>query len=133
MKQPLESKRSEPSVGAANVPQSITGEDKTAARKAAKVDWNAGAAFPIASDPGLWGAVVSAASRARSTLDAALTLAQAGVPVFPVSPVGQKKPLKWGVQRNDRSGGGGSRLRQALERAHRRAHGPPDWRVRDGC
>jgi Bifunctional DNA primase/polymerase, N-terminal len=93
MKQPLESKRPEASVGAANVPQPVTREDKAAARKAAKTDWNAGSLFPVASDPALWGKVVSAASRAGSTLDAALGLAQAGVPVFPVSSVGQKKPL----------------------------------------
>jgi Bifunctional DNA primase/polymerase, N-terminal len=93
MKRPLESKRPEPSVGVANVPRPITREDKAAARKAAKTDWNAGPVFPVASDPALWGKVVSAASRAGSTLDAALALAQADVPVFPVSSVGQKKPL----------------------------------------
>jgi hypothetical protein len=93
MKQALESKRPEPSVGPANVPQLVTREDRAAARKAAKTEWNAGPAFPIASDSALWGKVVSAASRAGSTLHAALGLAQAGVPVFPVSSVGQKKPL----------------------------------------
>jgi hypothetical protein len=93
MKQPLESKRPEASVGAANVPQPVTREDKAAARKTAKTNRNAGSLFPVASDPALWGKVVSAASRAGSTLDAALALAQAGVPVFPVSSVGRKKPL----------------------------------------
>ena len=93
MKQPLEPGWLAPSVGAANVPQRIMREDKASARKAAKTDWNAGSVFLVASDPALWGKVVSAASRAGSTLDAALALAQAGVPVFPVSSVGQKKPL----------------------------------------
>jgi hypothetical protein len=93
MKQPPKSGWLEPSVGAPNVPQSITREDKASARKAAKSDWNAGPVFPVASDLALWGKAVSAASRAGSTLDAALAFAQADVPVFPVSSVGQKKPL----------------------------------------
>ena len=93
MKQPLESKRPERSVGAANIPQLITREDKAGARKAAKTEWNAGPVFPVASELALLGSAISTASRAGSTLDAALVLAQAGVPVFPVSSVGQKKPL----------------------------------------
>jgi hypothetical protein len=93
MKQPLESKRPEASVGAANVPQPVTRENKAAARKAAKTDWNAGPVFPVASDPALLGNAVCAALGVGSILDAALSLAQAGVPVFPVSSVGQKKPL----------------------------------------
>jgi hypothetical protein len=93
MKQPLESKRLEPSIVAANVPRPTTQEDKAAARKGAKTDWKAGPVFPVASDPALLGNAVSAALRAGSTLDAALVLARAGVPVFPVSSVGQKKPL----------------------------------------
>ena len=116
MKQPLESKRPEPSVGAANVPQPITREDKAAARKAAKTDWNAGPAFPVASDPALLGKAVSAASRAGSTLDAALALAQArrsGVS-RKLGRAEKAAQRAWGVQRDDRSGGGGSRLRASI-------------------
>jgi Bifunctional DNA primase/polymerase, N-terminal len=93
MKQPLESERLEPTAHAPNVPQSISREDKVAARKTAKTDWNASPPFPIASDPASWGKALSAASLDGSILEAARALVEAGVPVFPVSSVGQKKPL----------------------------------------
>ena len=54
MKQPL-IKAAETDIGAANVPQPVTREDKAAARKAAKTEWNAGPVFPVAFDPALLG------------------------------------------------------------------------------
>jgi hypothetical protein len=65
----------------------------TAARKGAKADWNAAPSFPVASDPHVWSEAIADAARAGSMLHAALELAGHGVPVFPVSSVGQKKPL----------------------------------------
>jgi Bifunctional DNA primase/polymerase, N-terminal len=65
---------------------------RAAARKAAKAAWNAEPPFPIASDPGLWSKALNAAQHTETMLEAALALAQHGVPVFPVSP-DDKKPL----------------------------------------
>ncbi len=87
----------EPSVQATHPPYSgrrgVAPEDKSALRKAAKVAWNATPPFHVASDAELWGKALAAALRTNSILDAASTLSQQGVPVFPISPVGQKKPL----------------------------------------
>jgi hypothetical protein len=65
----------------------------TAAPNAARANWNAAPPFPVASDPRVWSEAIAAAACAGSSLDAALTLTRHGVPVFPVSHVGQKKPL----------------------------------------
>jgi hypothetical protein len=65
---------------------------KAAERKAAKAAWDAGPQFPIAGKPGEWSAAVAAACAAASTLEAAQTLARAGVPVFPLN-AGDKRPL----------------------------------------
>jgi hypothetical protein len=97
MTPPRETLHLEPSVQATHPAYSgrrgVAPEDKSALRKAAKVAWNAAPPFPVASDAELWGKALAAALRTNSILDAALTLAQQRVPVFPVSPVGQKKPL----------------------------------------
>jgi hypothetical protein len=70
---------------------------KAAERRATKSAWNAAPPFPVASDPSLWSGAIAAATRANSIADAALTLAEHGVPVFLVSVV-DKKPLnKHGV------------------------------------
>ena len=69
---------------------------KAAARKAAKAAkgaWSAAPPFPVAFNPSSWNLALSAASSADSLLDAALALAEHGVPVFPVSPNGEKRPL----------------------------------------
>ena len=129
----------EPSVQATHPPYSgrrgVAPEDKSALRKAAKVAWNAAPPFHVASDAELWGKALAAALRTNSILDAASTLAQQGVPVFPVSPVGQKKPLNaHGVYSATTDLAVVEReFRRDIERADRRAHGPPDWCVRDRC
>jgi hypothetical protein len=66
---------------------------RAAARKAAKATWNAEPPFQIADRPCEWSAAIAAACTAASLLGAAQALARAGVPVFPVSPDGDKKPL----------------------------------------
>jgi hypothetical protein len=68
--------------------------ERDAARKAAKAGWLAAPAFPVASDPGLWGRAIAAAVGAASPLSAAQAPAQHGVPVFPVSPYGDKNPCE---------------------------------------
>jgi hypothetical protein len=78
---------------ATNAVCSAPGTEGTAARKAAKADWNAAPRFPVASDPHAWSKAIAAAVCAGSTIDAAMALARHGVPVFPVSAIGQKKPL----------------------------------------
>ena len=93
MNQPLESPNMELSVLTAGRSQGTSRGDRAATRNAAKTDWNASSPFPVASDPVLWSKAIAAAACAGSTLDAALALAGHGVPVFPVSSVGQKKPL----------------------------------------
>jgi hypothetical protein len=97
MRRPLESPRLESSVLALGIArgrqQGASPVEKAAKRKAAKADWNAAPTFPVASDPGLWRKALFAASCVGSILEAAETLAEHGVPVFPVSPVGRKRPL----------------------------------------
>jgi hypothetical protein len=68
-------------------------DGKRAQAKAAKSAWTAGASFPIADKPDDWGAAIAAACGAASTVGAAQALARHGVPVYPVSPDGDKKPL----------------------------------------
>jgi hypothetical protein len=69
---------------------------KSSARRrtdAAKAAWNASPPFLVASNPGIWKKALADAQRAASSIDAPLALARHGVPVFPVSPNGHKKPL----------------------------------------
>jgi hypothetical protein len=93
MKSPLEPLRLESGVRGPGPPQGMLQKDRAAARKGAKTDWNAAPPFPVASDPHVWSEAIAAAGCAGSIVDAALALAGHGVPVFPVSPVGQKRPL----------------------------------------
>jgi hypothetical protein len=91
--QPLESPNLEPSFQTPGASHRPSRPDKATTRKAAKADWGAAPPFPVASDPRVWSEAIAAAACAGSSLDAALTLARHGVPVFPISHVGQKKPL----------------------------------------
>jgi hypothetical protein len=65
---------------------------KADARKAARAAWNAAAPFPIASDLSLLSKAITAAGYAASPLVAARALVARGVPVFSLSPDGDKKP-----------------------------------------
>ena len=67
--------------------------ERDATRKAAKAAWNAEPPFPIASDASLLSRAMTDAIDAPSLLGAALALAKHGIPVFPVSPEGDKRPL----------------------------------------
>jgi Bifunctional DNA primase/polymerase, N-terminal len=93
MNQPLESQNLEASVLALGPTQDTSQADGAAARKSAKADWNAAPPFPVASRSPLLSEAIAAAACAGSVLDAALAVAGHGVPVFPVSPIGQKRPL----------------------------------------
>jgi hypothetical protein len=76
-----------------NTPQSDPPDAKAAARKAARAAWAAAPPFPLASDLSLLSKAIAAAVEAASPLGAARALAGYGVPVFPVRPNGDKKPL----------------------------------------
>ena len=93
MTQPLESADLKPSVLVLGLPHGPSRAEKAAAPNTAKAVWRAGPRFPIASDPGVWREAIAAAVGAGSALEAALAFARYGVPVFPVSPMGRKKPL----------------------------------------
>jgi hypothetical protein len=67
--------------------------DARAARKAARAAWAAAPPFPVASDLSLLSTAITAAVEASSPLGAARALAWHGVPVLPISPNGDKKPL----------------------------------------
>jgi hypothetical protein len=88
--------RAPPTGGNAAEPQEVKAGHKAAKaaeRKVAKAVWNAEPPFSIASDLSILSKAIGAAVDAASPLGAAKALAGHGVPIFPMNPDGEKRPL----------------------------------------